>query len=151
MAGQLWVRVIRKNKIIESRTAPCTYETWQQALDDICHGLDISRPVILPRHERDWEQFGLTHFLPEHFLESVHFDKLELQYIDPDKKRKKQFLRGAVTSAGGEPPRRFLCGEKENGGRNGRYFRASRRKHPSSRLPFFCRLTRFAAPRRLYG
>ena len=86
MAGQLWVRVIRKNKIIESRTAPCTYETWQQALDDICHGLDISRPVILPRHERDWEQFGLTHFLPEHFLESVHFDKLELQYIDPDKK-----------------------------------------------------------------
>lgn len=38
MAGQLWVRVIRKNKIIESRTAPCTYETWQQALDDICHG-----------------------------------------------------------------------------------------------------------------
>ena len=64
MAGQLWVRVIRKNKIIESRTAPCTYEAWQQALDDICHGLDISRPVILPRHERDWEQFGLTHFLP---------------------------------------------------------------------------------------
>ena len=91
MAGQLWVRVIRKNKIIESRTAPCTYETWQQALDDICHGLDISRPVILPRHERDWEQFGLTPFLPEHFLESVHFDKLELQYIDPDKKKKRNF------------------------------------------------------------
>ena len=68
-----------------------TYETWQQALDDICHGLDISRPVILPRHERDWEQFGLTHFLPEHFLESVHFDKLELQYIDPDKKKKSNF------------------------------------------------------------
>ena len=74
-----------------SRTAPCTYETWKEALDEVCHALDISRPLIIPRHERDWEQFGLTAFLPEHFVESVHFDKMELQYIDPDKKKQKNF------------------------------------------------------------
>ena len=79
----------KKNKIIESRTAPCTYETWQEALDEICHALDVSRPVIIPRHERDWDNFGLTTFLPEHFLESVSFDKMELQYIDPDRKKQK--------------------------------------------------------------
>ena len=93
MAGQLWVRIIKKNKIIESRTAPCTYETWQEALDEICHALDVSRPVIIPRHERDWEQFGLTSFLPEHFVDSVSFDKMELQYIDPDRKKQKNFYQ----------------------------------------------------------
>ena len=33
--------------------------------DEICQQLDLSRPVIMPRHERDWDSFGLTHFLPE--------------------------------------------------------------------------------------
>lgn len=91
MAGQLWVRVIRKNKIIESRTAPAPMKPGSRRWMISATGWNISRPVILPRHERDWEQFGLTHFLPEHFLESVHFDKLELQYIDPDKKKKSNF------------------------------------------------------------
>ena len=125
MAGQLWVRVIRKNKIIESRTAPCTYETWQQALDDICHGLDISRPVILPRHERDWEQFGLTHFLPEHFLESVHFDKLPA----------------------GSLPAGFCVGRRRTGdGMDGTFLRQERNVPP-----LLLSLTRFAPLRRLYG
>ncbi len=91
MAGQLWVRIMKKNRIIESRTADCTYDAWQAALDEICHAVDVSRPVILPRHERDWESFGLTHFLPEHFLEPVSFDRMELQYIDPDRKKQKNF------------------------------------------------------------
>ena len=91
MAGQLWVRVIRKNKIAESRTAPCAYEGWREALDTVCRTLDISQPVILPRHERDWDQFGLTTFLPEHFMESVSFDRMELQYIDPDRKKRQDF------------------------------------------------------------
>ena len=89
LAGQLWVRLIKKNKIVESRTAPCAFETWQQALDDICHEMDVGRPVILPRHERDWDSFGLTAFLPEHFLEAVAFDRMELQYIDPDRKKQR--------------------------------------------------------------
>ena len=91
MAGQLWVRVIKRNSIVDSKTAPCTYETWQEALDEICQQMDMSRPVIMPRHERDWDSFGLTQFLPEHFMESVSFDRMELQYIDPDKKKQKNF------------------------------------------------------------
>lgn len=91
MAGQLWVRIIKRSKIIASRTAPCTYESWQEALDEICHALDISRPVLIPRHQRDWDSFGLTAFLPEHFVEPVDFDKMELQYIDPDRKKQGNF------------------------------------------------------------
>ena len=91
MAGQLWVRVIKHNKIVDSKTAPCSYETWKEALDEICQQMDMSRPVIMARHERDWDNFGLTQFLPEHFMEGVSFDRMELQYIDPDKKKQKNF------------------------------------------------------------
>lgn len=87
MAGKLWVRLIKKTRIVDSRTEDCGFDGWQEALNEICHQMDVSRPVVLPRHERDWETFGMTQFLPEHFLESVTFDRMELQYIDPDAKK----------------------------------------------------------------
>ena len=43
--------------------------------------------VVLPRHERDWEEFRQARFLPEHFLEDVPFDRMEAEYIEPDKKK----------------------------------------------------------------
>lgn len=89
VAGQLWVRVVTRGKIVGSQTEPCAYADWQEALDTICRRMDLPRPVLLPRHLRDWEAFGLAHFLPEHFMESVRFDRMELQYIDPDKKKQK--------------------------------------------------------------
>ena len=44
--------------------------------------------MILPRHERDFAQFNQARFLPEHFVESVSFDRMEVEFIDPDKKKK---------------------------------------------------------------
>ena len=90
MAGELWVRLIRKNRIFDSRTEPCTYENWQYALEEICHQLDVSRPVILQKHLRDWKTFSQTYFLREHFVDSVGFDRMELEYINPDKRKKPQ-------------------------------------------------------------
>ena len=38
-------------------------------------------------HEADWEEYSLTRFRPEHFVESVDFDYMELSYIFPDDKK----------------------------------------------------------------
>ena len=46
--------------------------------------------MVLARHERDWEQFSQARFLKEHFVEDVPFDRMEVEFIDPDKKKKKQ-------------------------------------------------------------
>ena len=61
---------------------------WQDALVRACHALDMSKPLVLPRHERDWEQFSQARFLKEHFVEDVPFDRMEVEFIDPDQKRK---------------------------------------------------------------
>ena len=41
-------------------------------------------PVQVPKHERDWAEYRQTRFLPEHFMEAVPFDRMEIEYFDPD-------------------------------------------------------------------
>ena len=88
MATGIWVRLMHKNRIERDLTLPCAHADWQEALEDACHQLDVGRPMILPRHERDFAQFNQARFLPEHFVESVPFDRMEVEFIDPDKKKK---------------------------------------------------------------
>lgn len=88
MATGIWVRLMRKNRIEQDVTVDCAQEDWQEALGEACHQMDAPRPLILPRHERDWQQFSHVRFLKEHFVEDTAFDRMEVEYIDPDKKKK---------------------------------------------------------------
>ena len=90
MAAGIWVRLMHKTRIERDTTVECTHEDWIDALEKACHQLDVSRPMVLPRHERDWEQFSPARFLKEHFEEDIPFDRMEVEFIDPDKKKKKQ-------------------------------------------------------------
>ena len=89
MATGIWVRLIRKNRIENSAHVECALSDWQSALDTACHQLDIPRPLLLPRHERDWAQFRQARFLKEHFVEDVPFDRMEVEFIDPENQKKK--------------------------------------------------------------
>ena len=88
MTTALWLRLIKNGKIIKDSTHPCTHEMWQEALQEMCEALDMQKPLILPKHQREFDQFSLTRFLPEHFMESVSFDRAEIEFIDPKKKKK---------------------------------------------------------------
>ena len=86
MASGIWVRLMKRNHIMRDGVFPCALPQWQEALDTACHDMDVPRPMLLPHHERDWEEFSQARFLPEHFVESVDFDRMEVEFIDPDKK-----------------------------------------------------------------
>ncbi|MBQ4075221.1 MAG: hypothetical protein IJD39_08465 [Clostridia bacterium] len=88
MACGIWVRMMRKNRIEKDITIPCAIEDWQDALEKACHDLDVPRPMILPRHERDWDEFSQARFLKDHFVEDLPFDRMEVEFIDPDRKKK---------------------------------------------------------------
>lgn len=91
MAQALWVKEIRHHRIDRQATAPCTRDDPQDALEEACRRLDIPKPLWLDKHQREWDEFGMTRFLPDAFFESVSFERLEIEYIDPDlKKRKSQ-------------------------------------------------------------
>ena len=88
MATGIWVRLMRKNRIDRDTTVACALEQWQDALEEACRQMDVPRPLLLPRHVRDWEQFSQARFLREHFMEDVAFDRMEVEFIDPDRKKK---------------------------------------------------------------
>ncbi len=88
MTQGIWVRLIRHGKMIASEVQPCRVEEWEEGLTEACRRMDVPKPVILPRHERDYAGFHQARFLPEHFVESVPFDRMEVEYIDPEAKRK---------------------------------------------------------------
>ena len=45
----------------------------------------------LEKHRREYADFRRTAFLPEHFIEEVPFDKLEIEFLDDtgEKRRSK--------------------------------------------------------------
>ena len=90
MAGMLWVKIIEGQKIKRDLIVPTGRLDPREALREALHTLDLSMPVWLPRHEEDWNRHAMTRFLPDHFLESVPFERLEISYYDPDAKKKER-------------------------------------------------------------
>lgn len=89
MATSLWVKTIENHRIHKQITVPCGRDDPREALLAACHELDLSEPVWLEKNQREWEEFGMTRFLPDAFFESVPFQRLEIEYIDPEKPKKK--------------------------------------------------------------
>ena len=95
--ARLWARVIVKHEIQRQATVECAFPGARDALTAVCAQFDIPRPVWLGKHEREFENFRRTAFLPEHFVEEVPFQKLEIEFLeDGDKPRKSRDPRNAV-------------------------------------------------------
>lgn len=82
--GRLWVKLIRHHKVEKDALMECDRKNVEEALREMLPKLDLSQPVWLERHRMDWEEYAMTRFLPEHFLESVPFDSMEISYIAPE-------------------------------------------------------------------
>lgn len=92
--GRLWVRVLRGHRAVKDVMVPCARFAPLEALREAMREADLGMPVWLPKHQADWEKFGLTRLKPEHFLESVDFDSVELSYIAPESERKPRAQAG---------------------------------------------------------
>lgn len=80
-AGRLWIRLIKGHKVARDMLVPCTRDDPREALLSALSKLDISQPMWLERHEQDWESYAMTRFKPEHFMDAVGFDYMEISYI----------------------------------------------------------------------
>ena len=88
MAGALWVRVIRHHRAERQSTVPCGRDDPREALLEACHELDLPEPLWLDKNGREWDEFGMTRFMPDAFFETVAFDRIDIEYIDPDVPKK---------------------------------------------------------------
>ena len=87
--ARLWARIIVKHRISQQATAPCTFDDVEDALIQLCRDFDIPCPIWLNKHHNEFSAFRHTAFLPEHFMEDVPFQKLEIEYLDDEGKKRR--------------------------------------------------------------
>ena len=89
---KIWAKVLKNHKIINeavrefSLARPSDAEGWNRILVDLCKPLDLACPVLLNKHVQELAQFNRTVFSPGDFMESVSFDRFEIEII-PEKKK----------------------------------------------------------------
>lgn len=86
--GRLWVRLMKRHRVERDALIECEHDRAEEALRDLLPTLDLSQPMWLPRHRQDWEEYSLTRFRPEHFVDSVDFDYMEVSFIFPEDEKK---------------------------------------------------------------
>ena len=97
--GRLWVRLMKKHKIVKSAMVPCTRDDPQDALRRALPTMDLSQPLWLDRHQADWTEYALTRFMPDHFVEPFSFDSMEISYIFPENEHKPPRSRSPLEDA----------------------------------------------------
>ena len=86
---RLWLKIIKNHRIDRHFTAPCEYGDIKSCLNEMCREADLPCPIWLDKHENEFLRFRKTAFSPDHFIESVDFDRLEIDFLDDsDTKRK---------------------------------------------------------------
>lgn len=82
--ARLWAKIIAKHRIQGQAIVDADFGDVKDALTRLCAKLDVPRPMWLPKHAREYESFRRTAFLPEHFIEEVPFQKLEIEFLDDE-------------------------------------------------------------------
>ena len=91
--GRLWIRLIKRHKVVNSLMVPCTRNDPRAALETALPTLDLSQPMWLSRNEADWAEYAMTRFKPEHFVDAVPFDSMEISYVYGEEESKTQRRR----------------------------------------------------------
>ena len=91
---KIWAKVLKHHKIVQEAVRefparPSDAEGWNRILAELTKPLDLACPVLLDKHVQELARFNRTVFAQSDFIESVSFDKFELE-IFPEKKKEKQ-------------------------------------------------------------
>jgi hypothetical protein len=88
---KIWAKVLKQHKIIheavrEFPARPSDASGWIPVLTELAKPLDLACPVLLKKHVQELARFNRTSFSPADFIESVSFDRFEIE-IFPEKKK----------------------------------------------------------------
>ena len=87
--SRLWIRLIRHHRIARQQTVDCPWGEQHEALREACHDMDVPAPIWLGKNENEFEQFRRTAFTADSFVESVAFDRMEIEFLDDTGKKRR--------------------------------------------------------------
>ena len=91
---RIWAKILKHHKITQEAVReyparPLDAQDWSRLIADIAKPLDLACPVLLEKHVQELFRFNRTWFTQADFIESVSFDRFELE-IFPEKKKDRQ-------------------------------------------------------------
>ena len=87
--SRLWMRLIKRHRIDSQDTCPCLWGEEKDALVELCRRHDVPAPIWLDKQEREWVDFRRTSFTQDQFFEEIGFDRMEIEFLDDDGKKRK--------------------------------------------------------------
>ena len=84
---RLWGKIYKDGKLIQNTVAESGEpNALEPCLTELCHELDIEKPVLLQKHQKELAQYGHTAFKAADFIDHISFDKFEIENISKVKK-----------------------------------------------------------------
>ena len=72
-------RIVKEALLETPHQKKSELEAYDALIGALCEALDLARPVVLKKHERDISRFSRVVFKREDFMESVDFDRFEIE------------------------------------------------------------------------
>ncbi len=90
---KIWAKVLKHHKIVQEAVRefparPFDAEGWGRLITELVKPLDLASPVLLNKHVEELQRFNRTWFTQADFIESISFDRFELE-IFPERKKDK--------------------------------------------------------------
>lgn len=90
---KLWAKKIKDSKIIESLNIKndeniSLTEKREKCFKEIFKLLDLSMPIWLKKHDKEFTEFKNVTFYPDDFIDYIDFDKLEIDLLDDGKDKR---------------------------------------------------------------
>lgn len=86
---RMWGKIFKDNHLLRD-TVICndkadtrTHKVFQ-ALDEICYEFDLGKPIWLDATITEFKRHAKARFTQDNFIESIHFDYLEIHVIEED-------------------------------------------------------------------
>ena len=86
---RLWAKEFKDNRMVRDTViANGTEETRThkilQAIDEVCHIFDLSKPIWLDINISEFQKHSKVRFYQDNFIESIDFDYMEIHVIEED-------------------------------------------------------------------
>lgn len=86
---RMWAKEFKDNRMlcdmtVEDDTKETRTHKVFQALDQVCHAFDLSKPIWLDKTVQEFKQHAKTRFYQDNFVDEITFDYLEIHVIEED-------------------------------------------------------------------
>lgn len=86
---RLWAKLFKDNRmlkdtVVADESADTRTHKIFHALDEICYGFDLSKPIWLDSTIAEFKRHDKVRFTQDNFIESIDFDYMEIQVIEED-------------------------------------------------------------------